>query len=432
MEGGLEDLSQQKQVEFDTDTFVIHFLSDNSDGFEIRTNQSLLRHEPNTPLPFAKTINTERAREPRQFRIGEKFTPKVGLRNVHQEGNTLTVDTIPVTFPTFKAISNPGMSESERDISNPSATALILLTTEEDGSHKFVLQHRSPRNFFYGDIPGASVAGYFDGTLHGATLQPIDTASVKDNGTKEMKEEIGLYPRDIVDLKIAGFASDKVRVHDEFLLTATTKLSSQELLFRSGLGDHFRFIEQAITIDATIDNVEKILTQVRCPLPPTHVAAFVAAGYSMILTEQGKNAAQQWKKKMEAEINRNYQEIDLAVKNYYLDHPDELNNVPNGKPPRNPNGYEPAYLPGQQGLPDMDSELERLRLASKELGKVVDEVYVFDVDGVLTVPDERLFDREIMEMIAQKLKDGVPVILNTGKIYLLASGKNTCQAILRP
>jgi len=411
---------QPQQIELGTTTFEIKYLSKVPTGFEVRTQQSLLRHEPNTPLPFAERIARERAREKKQYRVGEAFAPKVGIRNVHLEGNELVVDVMPVTFPTYKAISEPDISQAEREISNPSATSLILLTTEDDGSHKFVIQHRSLKNFFYGDIPGASVAGYLDGHLqttgeNRGKIDPLDTKAVKGNGTKEMLEEIGLYPRDITDLKITGFASDKVRIHDEFLLLAKSKLSSQDILFRSGLGDHFRFIEQAMTIDANIETIEKLLTQVKCPVPPTHQAAFVAAGYSMLLEETGQQVADEWKAKIQEGINRNYTEIDEIVKKYYEGHPEELNNIPEGKPKRNPSGYEPAYTPQQQGLPDMESEFDRFGLANKELGKVVDEALIFDVDGVLTVPDERLFDREVMEEIAQKLKRGGPVILNTGR-----------------
>lgn len=47
--------------------------------------------------------------------------------------------------------------------------------------------------------------------------------------------------------------------------------------------------------------------------------------------------------------------------------------------------------------------------------KIIDEAYVFDVDGVLTVPDSREFNREVMEDIATRLTKGDPVILNTGR-----------------
>lgn len=407
-------------AEVSTSNFDILFLSDNPNGFRVFTKNSLLRHASNTPLPFAERIATERAREPRKFRVGSAFTPKVGVRNIELNEDVLLVDTMPVTFPTYKAISDAEITSSEREISNPTGTCVILLTTEHDGSRKLVLQHRSQKNFFYGDIPGASVAGYFDGKLrtkgeNKGTLKPIDTDDVKENGNKEMYEEIGLYPRDILDLRITGFASDKVRVHNEFLLMATTKLSSEDLLFRSGAGDHFKFIEQAITINADTKTISTLLTQNKCPLPPTHQAAFLAAGYTLVLEQQGKEAADEWRKKIQIDIDRNYKEIDLMVQKYYQENPDQLSIIPEGKPPRNPNGYEPAYLPSDQGLPDMETELDRLGLAGKELGNVVDDAFIFDVDGVLTDPNKKILDREVMESIARRLKNGLPVILNTGR-----------------
>ncbi|OGH02513.1 MAG: hypothetical protein A2798_02590 [Candidatus Levybacteria bacterium RIFCSPHIGHO2_01_FULL_37_17] len=419
----MESAERQKinqQAEFVTDTFEIKFLSRSADGLEIVTDQKLLRHAPNTPLPFAERIAKERAREKKQFRTGTDFAPKVGIRNPRLEGNQLIVDVMPVTFPTFKAISEADISTNEREIANPSATSLILVTTEPDGSHKFILQHRSPKNFFYGDIPGASAAGYLDAKLHTTgndkgKIDAVTTDSIKANGAKEMREEIGLYPRDIEDLKITGLASDKVRVHDEFLLSAKTKLSAREILFRSGLGDTHRFVEQALIIDADKETVNKLLTEVKCPLPPTHLAAFIAAEYAIILEEEGLEVAEEWKREIQGGVKRNYREIDEMVQRFYLYNFQVVDDVPEGKPARNTRGYDPAYLPSQQGLPDIDSELERVGIKTKELQRTVDEVMVFDVDGVLTIPDERLFDREVMEHIAQVLKRGEPVILNTGR-----------------
>jgi hydroxymethylpyrimidine pyrophosphatase-like HAD family hydrolase len=419
MENRERETSQQS-VEFETDTFTIKFLSHESNGLKVSTNQSLLRHAPNTPLPFAERIAQERAKEKKRFRVGKDFAPKVGVRNPRMEGNELIVDVMPVTFPTFKAIGEPNLTEQEMYISNPSATSLILRTTEPDGSSKFIIQERSPKNFFYGGVPGASVAGYLDADLittgeMRARINPIDTNFVTSNGVREMREEIGLYPRDIEGVKITGFASDKVRVHDEFLLSAKTKLSAQDFLFRSGMGYSHRFIEQSIIIDANQETINKLLTEVKCPLPPTHLAAFIAAEYSLILEEQGIDAADEWKRHMQDRVNQNYRQIDEMVRRFYIDNPEEINNVVEGKPPRKTTGYDPAYLPEQQGLPSLDSELERVGIKSKELGTVVDDVYVFDVDGVLTDPNEKLFDREVMENIAKRLNEGKPVILNTGR-----------------
>lgn len=416
-----EAVPNQEQVEFSTETFEIKFLSHNPKGLEVTTNSSLLRHQPNTPLPFAREIAKERAKEKKRFRVGEDFAPKVGIRNVKLEDNTLVVDVMPVTFPTYKAIGEGNISEEERAISNPSATSLILQTTEPDGSHKFILQERSPKNFFYGGVPGASVAGYLDGRLNTSgekrgRINPVDTEFVINNGTKEMREEIGLFPHDIEGIKITGFASDKTRVHDEFLLSATTKLSAEDFLFRAGMSDTHRFIEHSIIIDANKDTINKLLTEVKCPLPPTHLAAFIAAEYSQILEEEGPVSADEWKNEIQKRVNSNYQEIDEIVRQFYIDNPEEIKDVPEGKPPRKTSGYDPAYLPEQQGLPNLNSELERLDLKSKELGTVVvGDVYIFDVDGVLTDPNDKLFDRETMENIAKRLNEGKPVILNTGR-----------------
>ena len=62
MEPG-EKLQNIHEPDFKTDTFEINFLSDNPQGFEVRTRKSRHRHAPNTPLPFAKRIAEERKKE---------------------------------------------------------------------------------------------------------------------------------------------------------------------------------------------------------------------------------------------------------------------------------------------------------------------------------------------------------------------------------
>ena len=401
-------------------TFEIKFLSDSPDGFTATTRQSLRRHEPNTPMPEAQRIAKIRAGERKDLRIGEHFYPKIGLRNATQSENELSFDVMPVTFPTYIAIRKPHESSESFHISNPAATSMVLITTEEDGSHKLVFQHRSAKNRLYGDIPGSSIAGYLDATLDRTRegrgkILPITSDYIKDNVIREADEEIGIKPDEITELVITGLASDKKEIHDEFLLMGTTTLSSNELVTRTGAGDYFKFSEKFFTMDATPENIETLLTQVRCPLPPTHTATFLAAGYSMIVKQKGVEEAKKWKDRLTEGINKNYEEIDAMVKIFYQQHPEELDNVPTNKPLRNPNGYDAAYLPQEQGLPNAISEFERTGLIKKEKEKLIEEAYVFDVDGVLTVPDSRQFDREIMEDIVQRLGRGDPVILNTGR-----------------
>ena len=55
---------------FSTNSFDIKFMSNAVDGFEIQSKELLLRHAPNTPLPFANRIKVERARDPKQRRVG--------------------------------------------------------------------------------------------------------------------------------------------------------------------------------------------------------------------------------------------------------------------------------------------------------------------------------------------------------------------------
>lgn len=421
MTEGLAEVSQTTETtEVSLTAFEIKFLSDSTDGFTVATRQSLRRHEPNTPMPEAQRIAKVRATEKRDLRIGEHFYPKLGIRDVTQTENELSFDIIPVTYPTYIAIRKPHESSESLKIANPAATSMVLMTTEEDGSHKLVFQHRSDKNRLYGDIPGSSIAGYLDATLNrtregrGKALN-VTTDYIKDNVIREADEEIGIKPEEIAELIITGLASDKKEIHDEFLLMGTTTLSSKDLAKRVGSGDYFKFSEKFFTMDATPENIEILLTQVKCPLPPTHTATFLAAGYSMVLKENGLDEAKKWKNRIASGINRNYEEIDAIVKIYYQQHPDELDNIPANKPPRNPNGYDAAYLPQEQGLPNALSEFERTGLIKKEKEKLVEEAYIFDVDGVLTIPDSREFDREIMEDIAERLTKGDPVILNTGR-----------------
>lgn len=359
--------SIERKPEFDGGIFTIEYLS--PEGFEVKTRESLLRHAPNTPLPEARRIKTERDKEPERFRVGPDFSPLVGVRNIKRVGNTLIIDIKPVTFPAYKAIGSSNETPESLEVSNPSATALILMTTEADGSHKMLVQHRSERNFFYGDIPGASVAGILDGKLDKSRekrgrLLPIDTADIIKNIQKEMIEEIGVENDEMTDCRIVGFARDKTRIHDEFLLLGTASLSEKAIAERTGRGDKFGAGEKIFTIDGAPESIETLLTKIKCPLPSTHVAAFVAAGYSMVLERDGQRAADIWKEKMEEKVKRNYQEINQTVAQYYKTYPEILSQQPEGKPARNPNGYEPAYLPQEQGLPNLSEELRRVGLVN--------------------------------------------------------------------
>lgn len=425
-----------KQPEFNGGAFTIEYLSPSSEGFTIRTHNSLRRHEPNTPLPESKRIKSQK--EPKHLRVGPEFAPKIGIRSTVQNGNELMVDILPVTHPTYRAISSPKESPTSLEIANPTATAAALITTEPDGSHNLIVQHRSERNFFYGDVPGASIAGFLDGKLDTTRegrgkLLPIDTQFVKGNIIKEMSEEIGLVEEDLNEVRITGIAKDLVRIHNEILFLTVSNLSSQqisqkaqELQRTKNPEDPYDFAEKFFVIQASPEAIEKLLTEVKCPIPSTHTAVFVAAGYSVVIEEKGTEEANRWKTNLEEGIKRNYQEMDEIVALYYREHPEALDDVVENKPPRNTNGYEPAYLPQQQGLPGLISELKRTGLLlgddgneeeiQPETGKTTEHVWLFDVDGVVTDPNEkRVTEPEILDEIVKRLEKGEPVMLISGR-----------------
>jgi len=357
---------------FDGGNFVIDFLTSSPDGFTAQTRRNLLRHAPNTPLTGAKRIRPVRDLERKKFRVGPGFAPKVGIRNPEQSESVLSFDIQPVTYPTYLAISNNTDPEEELSISNPSATAAVLLTTEKDGSHRVLVQQRSPRNRLYAETIGASVAGLFDGQLdrepaNRGKLKPIDTNAIMANAIKEMREEIQLDATDITWLRIIGLARDKVKIHSEFLLLGLLRLSTDEIAQKAGKRilagptDEDDFVEKFVVVSATLEAIETLVTQVKCPLPPTHTAAFIAAGYWMTLRDASLAIASQWLNRLEPRVQVNYREINHRVDTYFQRN--------SGKRGEDVWGYDPAHSPIKQGLPEAISELMRVGLLRKEQSK---------------------------------------------------------------
>ncbi len=433
--------STPHQSEFDGGSFTIDFLADTPSGFEFKTRNSLRRRQgkypPGTPLPISdEQIEKVKAGMIREVATAKKkagiagakpseITPeqrtsymdafrasqKVGLRNVAEQGNVLSADTVFVPFPFWRNINKPEESVESLEMANFVATALILRTAD----NKLVVQHRSTANTLYRDIPGASVAGQFDkpkGTpvRHG-TLPEITTDSIKENVIKEMEEEIGLLPQDIHDVRITGLATDKVAIHNEFLLFANAKLTAEEIERKAGENaarqnkGEYDFDEKFFVIKGDSDSIRKLLTEVKCPLPSTHTAAFVAAWYSQLLGQTTPEEAKLELKTLEEGIKRNYQEIDLIV---HASHPEMR-------------GFDPEKTPQDQGLPDILSELKRTGLVEekdqgKEAEQMVQNAWMFDVDGVLNNPENKTnIKQEIVDQLAKRLEAGEPVVFVTGR-----------------
>jgi hypothetical protein len=312
---------------------------------------------------------------------------KIGLRAIRQAGNRIQVDAQLVPFPIYNLLATPDNTTEILNLSAATGVAAIVRTADS----RLIIQHRAVEkihpdgsktrgNASYADIPGASVAGMLDASLtqpdrKPGTPDPIDTQTIKDALLKEAGEELGLAPKDLADLRIVGLAHDNVKPHDELLLLADARLTSEELIEVSrnssrnkNLGDA-DFDEKFISIEASPAAIATLLTEVRCPLPPTHAAALVAAGYALTLEKDGSRAADAWKQAVESKTLHNYQLMNEMVAAYYKHRPDALSQTPQrflGKPvpPRDPVAYAPAYTPQEQGLPAFDEEMLRTGLAS--------------------------------------------------------------------
>lgn len=207
---------------------------------------------------------------------------------------------------------------------------------------------------------------------------------------------------------------------DEVPLTAKELYAQSRETGRNRKLSPIDFEEKFLDIPATPEAIMKLVSEVKCPLPPTHAATFVAAGYNIVLNERGAEAAQAWKNNVEQAINQNVNEIDARVRHYYEQFPDALQIVPerywNGPvPPRNLNGYSANYGPEEQGLPKLEDELERVGLV-EEKRETVNHIYSIDLDGVITDPQEkRVIYPELLDEIVQRIKNKEPVALNTGR-----------------
>lgn len=363
---------------------------------------------------------------------------KVGIRNLSysQSTNRLTGNAINTPFALYELHAGPDSSSEILNYSEPAASAMVVTTAD----NQLIIQHRAierPRmtgkgkvrgNGQFADVPGVSVAGMLDAkpSQKPGVPQDVDTEFIMAGIMKEAGEELGLGPEHLTDQRIVGVATDKTKVHKEFLFSARTHLTAEELNEVSRLSNKNKdlgdadFEEKFMTIEASPKKIRTLLTEVKCPLPPTHAAAIFAAGYSMVLESDGPEAADQWRAMVESEMNQNTHDVNQRVANHFNRFPEEAERVPErfwGKraPKRNPNGYSPAHGPEEQGLPALVDELVRTGLLP-ETRQEIHRGHLYDVDGVLTDPhDKRVIHTELYAKLNDQLKAGEPICLNTGR-----------------
>ncbi|MBP6882645.1 MAG: hypothetical protein KBC15_03785 [Candidatus Levybacteria bacterium] len=316
---------------------------------------------------------------------------KVGIEDPQLVGNVLNIKTRAVSFPAYNKLSKPDMNPELENIASASGVSAIIKTVD----NKFILQHRAEferledgkitGNASFAGVPGASAAGYFDALMdHDRTrvtadgkkvpdrgrLKPVATTDIRAGLVKEAHEELNLEDNSLTSYKIVGLAHDNLKPHHEFLFLGETLLTFEQIKEKARSARKNQklsqqdFEEKFVAIDATPKAIETLLTQVECPVPPTHSAAFLAAGYALVLKSEGLTKAQDWMSMMNIKIKENTARIDQKVRDFYTIHPDLLNEIDPDRSPRNPDGYSTSRNPSEQGLPTFDEEMERTGLIS--------------------------------------------------------------------
>jgi hypothetical protein len=300
---------------------------------------------------------------------------KVAIQNIQQEGDTLLVDVRAVPFVNYNELVGETTASEAVALGRLASLAEIVRTAD----NRLIIQHRSIKNASYPGIPGASVGGLLDVSFQWSdrkpgTPDPIDTTTIKTQASTETNEELGLAEADI-KARIVGLTVDKLKPHDVFLLFAESSLTAQQIAEKARHANKNRklgdadFEEKFVDIEASPEAIKTLLTQVRCPLAPDHSAAFVAAGYTMLVQDpqKGLEAATAWMADLETGIKENYAQINKVVREYYREDPQRLTPPErfSGRstiPERNPEGYVPGFTPEEQGLPSFDAEMRRVGL----------------------------------------------------------------------
>lgn len=367
-----------------------------------------------------------------------------GLRNIHFEeasdGHlTAVMDTVGISYPFYRNIRNPQLPEEMLALSNPTGNAVILETSD----NKFVLQYRRPYdplkrtgNVMHGGIPGASAAGMWKITVDHPTTnarqeaheelglhigeKKDDTINPVQQAKRIAAKELHLQVDDIAQMYITGLAGDLSAVHAEVLLLGKINIDSATLEQRSlharfyANDPEYDFEEQFVTLPATSESIVKLLTQVKCPLPANHIAAFAAAGLAKRQEElladtslsdiQRRSLLDQWYQALEAGIQKNYADIDRLAGGHY----------DFGKTPSTQDIPTPSFQAEMKRVFGIDFSEEKAQ-RTEALHQPAN-AYLFDIDGVITDPNKKeVVFPQILREIMIRLNRKEPVGFNTGR-----------------
>lgn len=443
-----EDESAREKTFFDGGSFYLYL---NPNGWNVITDSIQPRFPPWRQLSpkekvVARHIAEFRAHEPEKWRVGEGFRARWGVRGIRIDEDTVHLDGVLSTFPTYKAFSSPEMLQPALRYANPIATC----TTVETPTH-IVLARRSILNDPYGGDIGL-VGGYHDQTNVGHTNglpKPLDNSDLEETIKEELEHELELEKNEMavglpskittsvleqnLRLRLAdelslrgntitigrpnGIAIDREKIHTEATYNTYTTIDPEEITLRAFRTTPRDFSEKIVAFPKSEEAYTWLLTECMNPIPETHKANIVASGFAFLTATKGEDYAHTWLKRMEKGLQDLKKRQDEAVKEYYRLNPEDAFKQRGKNPPRNTQGYDANYLPEEQGLPRIDESLNQA--AEKGLvppERAVSSIAIFDLDGVIANTETRQVDKEqLLQDIATMLERDEFIGFNTGR-----------------
>lgn len=283
-----------------------------------------------------------------KINVAPGFTPFVGGKIRQRFEGRLSLDIKPVTFSEYQVFSDPEMENEYQEIGNAFGTACSLVL-ENNGKPVLILQKRGVNNAFYKGVFGASVGGFLDGHFDPnkrGKLSPVNSEYIVNNIRKEAEEEFGLRERDMDNITIDGVATDKVKLHQEFLLSASLNMEISE--FKSIISkrknenranDSFDFEGEFELVRYDLETLETLLFEILIPFPSTHLATMLVLAYKLQLDKMGRVYAKKWLLESREKLKIKQIEMNKRVSKFtnwkFLT-------------------YNPAFLPEEQGLLSLD------------------------------------------------------------------------------
>ena len=268
---------------------------------------------------------------------------KVGLKVRSVDNGVAALTVRQVSAPAYFALSKPGNSPEVAPFVEASGTCMIVRTSDD----KLLVQYRTSNNGQYAEMLGASIAGMFDAlpddsytdrlakrhlrvTAQGyearvndlpniaeytvGRIAPVTIESMLHRVETEGKEELNLRAN-LTGGTFLGIAENLRKPHSELVFMGDVSRTSHDIVRKAKENydanpDAHEVPEWCVAIPATPEAIEVMLADTATPLPPTHMAAFLATGVELVKEREGEAKSVVWFERVSDKIRDNLQTID--------------------------------------------------------------------------------------------------------------------------